>query len=195
MKTLHNEIFQAEKKGKMNVIEFLDDKNILHTFRWINGIRLNANKETVHTNYFDYVAFDQEKDKIIYQNSWISDILISNDNIIKMVQGGRAKWSIENENFNSLKKGGYNLEHNFGHGKNNLAVNFYIINLIAFYIHQIFRICDKIYVNVRKKFTSYLECWNRIRSYFNGFIFKDWYLLLDLILLPENYQVVPKSTH
>ncbi len=34
----------------------------------------------------------------------------------------RARWKIENEGFNVLKTKGYNLEHNFGHGIQNLAV-------------------------------------------------------------------------
>lgn len=190
LKTLHEQIFQAENADSMKIIEFLDDNNILHTYRWVNGINLNANKKTVKTNYFDYIAFDQDKDEISYKNSWITDIIICDNNVRKLVLGGRAKWSIENENFNTLKKGGYNLEHNFGHGKKNLSVNFYILNLIAFYMHRIFRLSDKIFINTRKKFTSYIECWNRIRGYFNGFIFQDWYLLLDLIISPENYKVV-----
>ena len=54
-----------------------------------------------------------------------------------MVQAGRARWKIENETFNTLKNQGYHIEHNFGHGKKNLSMNFFVLNLLAFFIHQI----------------------------------------------------------
>lgn len=38
-----------------------------------------------------------------------------------MAACGRARWKIENGTFNLLKTKGYNLEHNFGHGKHHLA--------------------------------------------------------------------------
>ena len=35
------------------------------------------------------------------------------------MEGGRARWSIENETFNTLKNSGYHFERNFGHGYKN----------------------------------------------------------------------------
>jgi len=34
-----------------------------------------------------------------------------------LMRGGRARWKIENETFNTLKNQGYHYEHNFGHGQ------------------------------------------------------------------------------
>ena len=48
---------------------------------------------------------------------------------------GRARWKIENETFNVLKTNGYNLEHNFGHGKETLASVLVVLNLLAFGFH------------------------------------------------------------
>ena len=42
---------------------------------------------------------------------------------------------IENETFNVLKTNGYNLEHNFGHGKETLASVLVVLNLLAFAFH------------------------------------------------------------
>jgi hypothetical protein len=44
------------------------------------------------------------------------------NNIVMLVKGGRARWKIENETFNTLKNQGYHIEHNFGHGQHNLIV-------------------------------------------------------------------------
>ena len=37
------------------------------------------------------------------------------------MRDGRARWKSENETNNVLKTKGYHLEHNFGHGKENLC--------------------------------------------------------------------------
>ena len=48
---------------------------------------------------------------------------------------GRARWKIENETFNVLKTGGYNLEDAAGHGKLTLAIILVTLNLLAFAFH------------------------------------------------------------
>jgi len=40
-----------------------------------------------------------------------------------VVKGGRCRWKIENETFNTLKNQGYHFEHNYGHGEKNLSVS------------------------------------------------------------------------
>ena len=65
------------------------------------------------------------------------------DNVENLAAAGRARWKIENETFNTLKTKGYNLEHNFGHGKNNLSAVLATLNLIAFAIHLAAELADK----------------------------------------------------
>ena len=57
------------------------------------------------------------------------------DTVAELAACGRARWKIENETFNVLKTGGYNLEHNFGHGKLTLASLLVTLNLLAFAFH------------------------------------------------------------
>ena len=52
-------------------------------------------------------------------------------------QLGRARWKIEIEGFNLLKKHGYHMEHNFGHGKQGLSNTLMTLNLIAFAFHAV----------------------------------------------------------
>jgi hypothetical protein len=44
------------------------------------------------------------------------------------------------ETFNVLKTNGYNLEHNFGHGKQTLASVLVTLNLLAFALHTAARL-------------------------------------------------------
>ena len=51
--------------------------------------------------------------------------------------GGRSRWKVENETFNTLKNQGYNFEYNYVHGNNNLSTILSILMLLAFMIYQI----------------------------------------------------------
>jgi hypothetical protein len=55
----------------------------------------------------------------------ITDFHLTQSNIEKIAQGGRARWKIENESFNTIKNKGYHFEHNYAHGYK------YLSNLLA----------------------------------------------------------------
>ena len=57
------------------------------------------------------------------------------------MRGGRARWKIENETFNTLKNLGYNFEHNYGHGKKYLSTVFGLLMMLAFLLDQIQELC------------------------------------------------------
>ena len=62
--------------------------------------------------------------------SWVTDIQVSKTNVLKIAKGGRARWKIENETFNTLKNLGYNFEHNYGHGKKYLSTVFGMLMML-----------------------------------------------------------------
>ena len=53
--------------------------------------------------------------KIIYKNAFATNFKISKNNVAQIVEDGRTRWKVENENNNVLKTKGYHLTHNFGH--------------------------------------------------------------------------------
>jgi len=161
-----------------------DSKGREHKYRWINDVPLNGSKDADQVNFFDYRMINGEK--TTYRNSWVTDTPIDEKNIVTLVKAGRARWKIENETFNTLKNQGYHLEHNFGHGHQNLSMIFFIINLLAFYVHQILDLSDTLYQNVRyTKFTSRKEFWNQLRCTIRVLIFPNFQSLLQFIWDPE----------
>jgi hypothetical protein len=70
--------------------------------------------------------------EVTYRNSFITDLQVGRETVAERAARGRARWKIENEAFNVLKTKGYNLEHNFGHGKQNLSTVLVMLNLLAF---------------------------------------------------------------
>lgn len=166
-------------------MEEKDRKGRTHIYEWINEVPLNDNKNTLMVNYFEY--WIRENGKIAYHNSWVTDLGVDDDNVEELVRIGRCRWKIENEVFNTLKNQGYHIEHNYGHGKKHLSMNFFMLNLLAFFMHQIFELTDSLYQAVRKKCGSKMAMWERLRSVLTVLIFSSWEELLERILTPMRF--------
>jgi hypothetical protein len=89
------------------------------------------------------------------------------------MQGGRARWKIENETFNTLKNQGYHLEHNYGHGNKNLSVVFCMLMMLAFLVDQAQQIACPLFQQVWKKLGSKRSLWEKIRALFFGYKFNS----------------------
>ena len=73
--------------------------------------------------------------------SWVTDLHVTKGNVYRLMRGGRARWKIENETFNTLKNQGYHFEHNYGHGTQNLSVVFALLMMLAFLVDQTQQLC------------------------------------------------------
>ena len=167
-----------------------DKDGVQHVYEWMNDVPLHGGADAIMTNYFYYemIKTDEEgKEKIVYKNSWVTNLEITEKNIATLVRAGRCKWKIENECFNTLKNQGYCIEHNYGHGEKNLCMNFYLLTLMAFSFHQVFELTDQLYQECRRHFGSKKHLWENVRAYMRTFIFDTWELLLSFTLNPEDY--------
>jgi hypothetical protein len=178
----HKFLFKHLKRvmHKIQTLEFNDDKGRMHIYRWINDVPLNGTAHAQNVNFFDYTI--KEADKTNFRSSWVTDILVNQNNIKTLVAGGRSRWKIENEYFNTLKNLGYNAEHNYGHGKQYAAFNFLLFILLAFFVHQILELSDPLYQKCRNKFSSRVEFWNQLRCTIRILIFDSYEQLLDFII-------------
>jgi len=173
---------EQKQMGEVSRLKYKDQKGRDHVHEWINAVPLNGNKNTYWVNYFEYQII--ANGKTTYRNSWITDIPIDRDNVKHLVRAGRSRWKIENETFNTLKNQGYHLEHNFGHGKKYLSMNFFLLNILAFFMHQIFELTDPLYQKCRSKFSARMEYWNQLRCTFRILLFNSWEALLRFIISP-----------
>ena len=89
----------------------------------------------IPVNWFSIEIPQRRGQKQTYYNSFVTDLPVTADTVAELAACGRARWKIENETFNVLKTNGYNLEHNYGHGKQTLASIFLTLNLLAFAFH------------------------------------------------------------
>jgi hypothetical protein len=183
-KVLFEWVNELTQLGDGDRLELTDIKGRRHCYRWINKVPLNGAKDADDVNFFQFEIISKDN-KVTYKNSWVTDIPIDRNNIVMLVKGGRARWKIENETFNTLKNQGYHIEHNFGHGQHNLSFIFFMLNLLAFYVHQILDLTDRLYQTVRyTKFSSRMEYFNQLRCTFRIMLFDTWEQMLYHILDP-----------
>lgn len=102
--------------------EFKDKEGHTHQMEYYNGIPLNDATPDLKGNFIDY--WEEIDGKKKYHSTWVTDIKITQDNGFAIVRGGRARWKIENETFNTLKHQGYEFEHNYGHRNTHLSTIF-----------------------------------------------------------------------
>lgn len=182
-KVLFQWVNELTALGGGDSLEFVDSDGKRHCYQWINQVPLNGTKDADEVNFFQYQIVSDNK--ITYSNSWVTDITVDKSNVVDLVKGGRARWKIENEVFNTLKNQGYHIEHNYGHGEKNLSSIFFLLNLLAFFVHQILELTDKLYQTVRyKKFTSRKEYFNQLRCTIRILLFRSWEQMLGYILDP-----------
>ncbi|GMO55951.1 MAG: hypothetical protein Ta2A_01010 [Treponemataceae bacterium] len=124
---------REERKGK---------KRFLYTYRYLNNVPIRDDKKTLMVNYMELTITEKESGKQTYCSGWITNKPIDALNVQHLVDCARTRWKIENEHNNVLKNRGYNLEHNFGHGKEHAAEIFFLLNLLAFQFHTILAYCD-----------------------------------------------------
>jgi hypothetical protein len=117
----------------------------------------------------------------LYHNSWITDLEVDPSNVVVVVQIGRTRWKIENEQFNVHKNHGYELTHNYGHGQQSLSMVFYLLNLLAYVTHVILALGDRLYQRCRAQ-ESRRELWNALRTLVNAFLVTSWSALLAVYL-------------
>ena len=173
--------------------EYIDDKGRTHIYTWQNDVPLHGGENAIQVNWFQY-QLRNAKGKITFTNSWVTDIEITEATVERMTKAGRCRWKIENECFNTLKNQGYYLEHNYGHGKQNLSYNMYLLTLLAFFFHQIFELTDGVYQACRVSFGSKTQLWENLRITIRILVVDDWAHLMDLLINPDNYKVTAIKT-
>lgn len=177
-KFLFETVREQREAGEVEEFEIEQDE-VIHRFSCINDVPLNESNQDVKVNFLEY--WEIKGNGKIQHFSWVTDIRISRENAYNIMRGGRARWRIENETFNTLKNKGYHFEHNFGHGCQNLSVNFALLMMLAFLVDQTQEICCKLFQAALEKEGRKKYFWNKIRSLFSVLIFDSWEMLLNAI--------------
>lgn len=174
----HQHLFLAaaekEDAGQSTNLYVADpaDPRKRHNFFFVNDIPLNKAHPDLKVNFLEYweITLDSEGKEIKETHfSWVTDIEITEDNVFDIMRGGRARWKIENETFNTLKNQGYHLEHNYGLGEEYLSLVLVTLMMLAFLVDQTQQLCCGLYRAALKEISSKNRFFERVRGFFYDF--------------------------
>ena len=152
--------------------QWTDKVGVHHRFRYLNQVPLNDTHFELEVNFLEY--WETRPSGKVQHFSWVTDTLITQENVMELMRGGRARWRIENETFNTLKNQGYHFEHNFGHGHHHLATVFAYLMMLSFLIDQIQQRCCKLFGQALEAKGSKKNLWEKLRAAFCVFDIPSW---------------------
>ncbi len=167
---LFDYVAAAEREGLLTHCERADpdDPRITHRFRFLDQVPLNGSNLDVTVTFVEYWEQGPEKTKHF---TWVTDLPVTADTVYRIMRGGRARWRIENETFNTLKNQGYHFGHNYGLGEQHLASVFTTLMMLAFLVDQVQQHGCPLFRALWAKLGSKRELWEQTRSAFRHFLF------------------------
>lgn len=156
-------------------------------YRFAADLPMNASHPDTRVNMIEYWEVDKkDPEKVTLNMSWVTNLEVTRENVYEIVRAARTRWKIENETFNTLKNQGYNYEHNFGHGKQNLSSTLAGLMLLAFLIDQVQQHACQLYKTARKNIRVQKVMWERMRSVLQLVDIPDWGTLWRLLGKPKS---------
>ena len=156
-------------------------KPVTITYRWFTGAPLREGKDALNVNWIGMTIQDA-KAKQTYANAFVTSLPVTRQTVDEIATCARARWKIENESFNVLENNGYHLEHNFGHGKENLAMMFAAMNLLAFAFHTVCDCLEDLWIKARLAKRSRRRLFEHIRTITAYLVFPDWKNLMITLI-------------
>jgi hypothetical protein len=156
-------------------------KQLATQTQWHDHLQLNGSHLELEVKLIEHQEFDATG-KIVKRFSWVTQLEIDASNVSTLVAGGRARWKIENETFNTLKNQGYHLDHNFGHGTQHLSTVFAMLMFLAFLVDQAQQLSCPLFQRVLGSFNTKRAYWQHLRSCFETLGLTSWVSFYQAII-------------
>jgi hypothetical protein len=177
---LFHQVQAAEHAGRGTYYERHDRAaRLVPRFRCVHDGPLNASHTDVRVNFIESWDIGEAK---VQHFSWVTDLRVTKRHVYRLMRGGRARWKIENERFNTLKNQGDNFEHTYGHGTQNLSVMLAMVMMLAFLVDQTQQLCCALLQAVWAKLGSKRLLWERLRALFYDDALESMRQLLEALL-------------
>lgn len=182
---LYLQVGDDEKNGEAKHLEYsyvIGDKvkkTVIHKYRYTSNVRLGQDMQSPKVNFVEFweeTSWQGKRGPELEKRhfAWVTDLAVNQETVIQIMKGGRARWKIENEAFNTLKNQGYHLEHNYGHGEKHLSTNFIMMMFVAFFIDQMQLASCARFQKAIAKFETKKRTWVEMVSIFKLVPFENW---------------------
>jgi Transposase DDE domain len=166
----------------------------VYRYRYAHQLPLRDTEPTLFVNWCELTLVRVSDQKVLYHNAWITLLPLTEANVPEVAASARCRWKTENENHNVLKTKGYHLEHNFGHGQQQLSATLLTLNLLAFLFHTVLQLVDQTYQRIRKQRGTRKGFFQDILSLTKYFLFDSWHDLIDFMLTGKPEPRAPNSS-
>jgi hypothetical protein len=102
-------------------------------YRWVNDIDYLDDDDQPHR--FNAIQCVETRDRKVTRYAWITPWPVTADNVVAIAeQGGRNRWKIENQGFNTQKNSGLNLTHAYSIAPDNLKAFYYLLQIAHIFL-------------------------------------------------------------
>lgn len=164
-----------------------------YTYRYLNGVPLRDSDDALLVNWCE-ITVSRPDGTVTYKNSFATNYTLNDGNVAEIVLAGRTRWKVENENNNTLKTKGYNLEHNFGHGKQHLSSCLATLNILSFLFHTLLELLDLKYKLLRSHLPTRKTFFDDLRALTRYLYFDSWDHLLSFMLEGLELDIPPNTS-
>jgi hypothetical protein len=165
---LFEQFYRRLEANQVAEVETVDaGTGVAHRYLFVNDLTLNEANQDVEVNFLKYREMHPDGEE--HEWTWVVDLPLTKANVPLVMRGGRARWRIENETFNTLKNQGYHFEHNYGHGYKHLAVVFALLMMLAFLIDQVQQKSNALFQQSWRKKERKCALWEAVRHLFACF--------------------------
>ena len=179
----HAYLFDWINDLKPTIHHKTDEDGTQHEFHCHHDVPLNDTHHDYRVNVMQYWESKPNGKRQYF--SWITQLKMSEKNVYQIMRGGRARWRIENETFNTLKNQGYHFEHNYGHGNENLCSVMTMLMMLAFLIDQVQQLCCKVYRKARQHVGTLRRLFEKVRNRIDIAVWDSWHHLYTFIGEPS----------
>jgi hypothetical protein len=173
-------------------------QRLTDTYRYLNDLPLRDSEDALLVGWCELTTTDA-KGQVVYHNAWATSHTVTAENVVALVETGRSRWKIENENNNTLKTKGYHFEHNYGHGKQHLSSILATLIILAYLVHTVLDCLDQRYRAIRAQLPSRRTFFEHLRALVQYLPFQSWDHLFDFMLealkpVPRKAKVCPNTS-
>lgn len=165
----------------------------IYTYRYLNQVPWRDGEDALLVNWCE-VTVTRADGKQLYKNAFATNHLISDGTVEAIVLAGRTRCQVENENNNTLKTKGYNLEHNFGHGKQHLSSLLATLNILSLLFHTLLELLDDKYRLLRAHLPTRKTFFDDLRALTRYLCFDSWDHLLSFMLEGLELDLLPNTS-
>jgi len=176
----HKWLFDWVEASSRCQYECIDENQYHHRFEYINDVPLNASNEDVRVNFLEH--WETRPNGKVIHHTWVCNITLTQNNVFKIMRGGRARWKVENETINTLKTQEYNFEHNFGHGKKHLSHVLALLMMLTFMLDELGFIACYFMQQAKTVLLGKKRMWRKIRSAFDSYFISTWDDLFNCLI-------------